>query len=147
MTEEKSTTRKTPAAKKTPATVAASSDSAVKAPAAKTAAPAAADKDLAVKAPAAKKAAPAAAEKKAPAKKAPPAAVEADSPQPPAATECATMADSATPVQPSPEDRYRMVQSAAYFIAEKDGFQHGRDAEYWARAEHEVAVQLGEAAA
>jgi hypothetical protein len=40
-----------------------------------------------------------------------------------------------------------MVQSAAYFIAERDGFQHGRDAEYWARAEHEVAVQLGEAAA
>ncbi|MBK7677709.1 MAG: DUF2934 domain-containing protein [Candidatus Accumulibacter sp.] len=146
MTEEKSTTRKTPAAKKTPATVAASSDSAVKAPAAKTAAPAAAEKDLAVKAPAAKKAAPAAAEKKAPAKKAPPAAVETDSPLP-AATECATTADPATPVQPSPEDRYRMVQSAAYFIAEKDGFQHGRDAEYWARAEHEVAVQLGEAAA
>jgi hypothetical protein len=42
--------------------------------------------------------------------------------------------------RPSAEERYRMVQSAAYFIAEKDGFQHGCDAQYWARAEREIAV-------
>jgi hypothetical protein len=59
-----------------------------------------------------------------------------------APTECA--APVAMPVKPSPEDRYRMVQSAAYFIAERDGFR-GADTDYWAQAEGEIAAQLGEA--
>ncbi|HRD93147.1 DUF2934 domain-containing protein [Accumulibacter sp.] len=36
-----------------------------------------------------------------------------------------------------------MVQSAAYFIAEKDGFQ-GDATAYWTQAESEIAAQLGE---
>ncbi|MQM31293.1 MAG: hypothetical protein CRU78_12555 [Candidatus Accumulibacter phosphatis] len=51
----------------------------------------------------------------------------------------------ATPVaeKPSAEERYCMIQSAAYFIAENDGFQ-GSSAQYWIDAEREVAARLGE---
>lgn len=45
--------------------------------------------------------------------------------------------------KPSPEERYHMVQAAAYFIAEKDGFQ-GCSVDYWLRAEQEIANRLGE---
>ena len=132
MTEEKATTKKTAAAKKSATGTAAAAPAA----ATEVAAPA--------KAAATKKAAAAAApEKKAPVDKvAPPPALEADSP--PAPTECAALPGVSG--KPSPEERYRMVQSAAYFIAEKDGFQ-GRDTDYWVRAEREIALQLGEAAA
>jgi len=44
--------------------------------------------------------------------------------------------------QPTPEERYRMVQTAAYFIAERDGFC-GCPTEYWAAAEIEIASRLG----
>lgn len=44
--------------------------------------------------------------------------------------------------QPSPEERYRMVQTAAYFIAERNGFG-GCPSEYWAAAELEIANRLG----
>lgn len=47
------------------------------------------------------------------------------------------------PTKPNPEERYRMVQAAAYFIAEKEGFQ-GCSVEYWHRAELEIAKKLGE---
>jgi len=132
MTEEKTTTKKTPAAKKSVTATAAA------APAATT------DAAAPAKAPTAKKAVAATApEKKAPAKKVVPTpALEAD--PPPAPTECAALPGVSG--KPSPEERYRMVQSAAYFIAEKDGFQ-GRDTDYWVRAEREIALQLGEAAA
>lgn len=46
-------------------------------------------------------------------------------------------------VQPTPEERYRMVEMAAYFIAEKHGFQ-GRSDAHWAAAEREIAQKLGE---
>ncbi len=36
-----------------------------------------------------------------------------------------------------------MIQSAAYFLAEKDGFR-GPAAQYWTLAEREIAAQLGE---
>lgn len=36
-----------------------------------------------------------------------------------------------------------MVQSAAYFIAENDGFQ-GSSADYWVQAERQIAGQLGD---
>jgi hypothetical protein len=46
-------------------------------------------------------------------------------------------------VKPTPEERYRMVETAAYFIAEQHGFQ-GRSDEHWAAAEHEIAARLGQ---
>lgn len=45
--------------------------------------------------------------------------------------------------KPSPEERYRMVETAAYFIAEQHGFQ-GRSDEHWAAAEHAIAIKLGQ---
>jgi hypothetical protein len=45
--------------------------------------------------------------------------------------------------KPSPEERYRMVETAAYFIAEKHGFQ-GRSDEHWAAAERAIALKLGQ---
>ncbi|MGA9666903.1 MAG: DUF2934 domain-containing protein [Gallionella sp.] len=44
--------------------------------------------------------------------------------------------------KPTPEERYRMVETAAYFIAERHGFQ-GRSDEHWAAAEREIAAKLG----
>jgi hypothetical protein len=44
--------------------------------------------------------------------------------------------------KPTPEERYRMVETAAYFIAEQHGFQ-GRSDEHWAAAEREIAAKLG----
>ena len=43
----------------------------------------------------------------------------------------------------SPEERYKMVQDAAYFIAERHGF-NGDSAYFWTLAEAEIASQLGE---
>ncbi|KFB69774.1 DUF2934 domain-containing protein [Candidatus Accumulibacter vicinus] len=134
MTEAKSTTKRAPAATKTTSTTATTS-TAVKTPATRAAT---------VKKPATTAAATAAPapEKKTTAKPAvAPVAADIEILQS-APTECATPA--AMPARPSPEDRYRMVQSAAYFIAEKDGFR-GRDTDYWAQAEGEIAAQLGEA--
>jgi hypothetical protein len=45
--------------------------------------------------------------------------------------------------KPTPEERYRMVETAAYFIAEQHGFQ-GRSDEHWAAAEREIAAKLGQ---
>src|SRR5512146_374790 len=44
---------------------------------------------------------------------------------------------------PTPEERYRMVQTAAYFIAERNGFQ-GCSTDHWVAAELEIATRLGE---
>jgi hypothetical protein len=38
----------------------------------------------------------------------------------------------------APEERERMVQYAAYHIAEKDGFQSGREKDYWLQAEKQI---------
>lgn len=43
----------------------------------------------------------------------------------------------------SSEHRYRMIETAAYFIAERNGFQ-GDSAEHWSAAESEIAQLLGE---
>lgn len=48
-----------------------------------------------------------------------------------------------TTAKPSPEERYRMVETAAYFIAEQHGFQ-GRSDEHWAAAEIAIAAKLGQ---
>ena len=45
-------------------------------------------------------------------------------------------------IMPSPEERYRMVETAAYFIAEQHGFQ-GRSDEHWVTAERQIAAKLG----
>ncbi len=45
--------------------------------------------------------------------------------------------------QPTPQERYRMVETAAYFIAQRNGFQ-GRSDEHWVAAEREVAAKLGQ---
>lgn len=74
--------------------------------------------------PAVKKAAAPAAEKKAPARKA-----------------AAAKARDRTGLPP--EERYRMVQTAAYFIAERNGFQ-GCSTDHWAAAELEISALLGE---
>ena len=46
-----------------------------------------------------------------------------------------------TSAKPTPEERYRMVETAAYFIAEQHGFE-GRSDEHWAAAEREIAAKL-----
>ena len=46
-------------------------------------------------------------------------------------------------VTPTLEERYRMVETAAYFIAEQHGF-HGRSDEHWAAAERAIAGKLGQ---
>ncbi|MDP1940653.1 MAG: DUF2934 domain-containing protein [Gallionella sp.] len=43
--------------------------------------------------------------------------------------------------QPSAQERYRMVETAAYYIAERSGFQ-GSTTEHWAAAEIEIAEKL-----
>lgn len=43
----------------------------------------------------------------------------------------------------SSEHRYRMVETTAYFIAERNGFQ-GDSAEHWSAAESEIARLLGD---
>lgn len=48
-----------------------------------------------------------------------------------------------TMVHPTPEERYRMVQTAAYFIAERNGFG-GCATDHWAAAELEIADKLGQ---
>lgn len=45
-------------------------------------------------------------------------------------------------VKVTPEEHYCMVQTAAYFIAERHGFQGNSD-EHWAAAEREIAARLG----
>jgi len=46
-------------------------------------------------------------------------------------------------VKPTPEERYRMVETTAYFIAERNGFQ-GESTDHWAAAEREIAAKLGQ---
>jgi len=47
----------------------------------------------------------------------------------------------ANTIKPLPEQRYRMVQDAAYFIAEKNGFKAG-SLDYWIAAEAEIDMLL-----
>lgn len=43
------------------------------------------------------------------------------------------------------EERWRMVAEAAYFIAEKRGFQGGDSSQDWVQAEQQIAALLGKA--
>lgn len=38
----------------------------------------------------------------------------------------------------SPEEHYRLLQSEAYRIAERDGFKEGKELDYWLMAEKSV---------
>ena len=38
----------------------------------------------------------------------------------------------------SKEELHQMIQTAAYHIAEKDGFKHGREHDYWVQAERQI---------
>ena len=82
--------------------------------------------------------------KKSPAKKA--VAKAAPAPKKPAAKSAPKAVRAAKPVAPkapapSPEDRYRMIEQAAYFIAERHGF-NGDSAYFWSLAEAEVNSRL-----
>jgi hypothetical protein len=76
--------------------------------------------------------------KKAPAKKAAP---KAAAPKKPAAKAVAKPAPAAKKPALSPEQRYQMIQDAAYFIAERHGFS-GDSAYFWSLAEAEINAKL-----
>jgi hypothetical protein len=97
-----------------------------------TAAPAAPAAPVAKKAVAKKTAA-----KKTVAKK---AAVPKTAPQPPLPDRAVTL----KPVsEVTPEERYRMIEEAAYYRAEKRGFAPGQEHEDWAAAVAEIDAMLG----
>lgn len=75
--------------------------------------------------------------------KAPPVKAGNDKADPATAVRAATKSTPKTAAKPTPEERYRMVETAAYFIAEQHGFQ-GRSDEHWAAAEREIAAKLGQ---
>ena len=78
-------------------------------------------------------------------KKSPTPAAEIKAPVKKAATTKAkpTAAAIKAVMDPTPEERYRMVETAAYYIAEQHGFQ-GRSDEHWAAAESQIAAKLGQ---
>ncbi len=75
--------------------------------------------------------------------KAPPVKAGNDKADPATAVRTAAKSTPKTAAKPTPEERYRMVETAAYFIAEQHGFQ-GRSDEHWAAAEREIAAKLGQ---
>ena len=88
--------------------------------------------------------------KKSPAKKAAPKAAPAAKPVAKAAPKAAVVAKpvvaakpAAAPKKPqvSSEQRYRMIQDEAYFIAERHGF-NGDSAYFWSLAEAEINSRL-----
>lgn len=58
-----------------------------------------------------------------------------------AAVKPKTVTKPRTAVQLSPEERYRMIELAAYFIAERHGFQ-GSAMAHWVEAEREITLRL-----
>ena len=87
------------------------------------------------KSPAKKAAAPKAAAAKKPAAKVAPVAPVAKS------APVAKVAPAAKKPELSPEQRYQMIQDAAYFIAERHGFS-GDSAYFWSLAEAELNAKL-----
>ena len=78
--------------------------------------------------------------KKSPAKKAAPKATAEKKPVAKVAP-VASKAPAAKKPEVTPEQRYKMVQDAAYFIAERHGF-NGDSAYFWSLAEAEVSARL-----
>ena len=100
---------------------------------AKTAAPAKARAARPAKAPAAKAAAAPVEKKKAAPRKAPAKAAAGSTGKPAKKAEVPAV---------TPEQRYRMIQDAAYFIAERNGFV-GDNHAYWLQAEQAIDAELG----
>lgn len=49
------------------------------------------------------------------------------------------------PQEPAPltaEEREKMIQVAAYHLAERDGFQPGKERDYWLQAEREINAMV-----
>ena len=42
----------------------------------------------------------------------------------------------------TPEQRYRMINEAAFLLAEKDGFRPGHELHYWVQAEEMIVQRL-----
>jgi len=78
--------------------------------------------------------------KKAAVKKAPAAAKPAATKKSPAKS-AEKVVEKQPVAQPSAQERYRMVETAAYYIAERSNFQ-GNAVEHWAQAEIEIAAKL-----
>ena len=78
--------------------------------------------------------------KKSPAKKAAPKAA-AEKKTIAKAAPVASKAPAAKKPEVTPEQRYKMVQDAAYFIAERHGF-NGDSTYFWSLAEAEVSARL-----
>lgn len=76
--------------------------------------------------------------KKSPAKKAAPKAVAAKKP---AAKAAAAVAAVSKKPAVTPEQRYKMIEEAAYYIAERHGFS-GDSAYFWSLAEAEISAKL-----
>ena len=81
------------------------------------------------------------AEKKPVAARKPVAAKKPTAARKPAAAKRATAEAAAPKWTPGPEERYRMVQQAAYFIAEQNKF-NGDPMDFWAAAEAQIARML-----
>lgn len=79
--------------------------------------------------------------KTSPAKTSPAKATPAKSAKPPAAKASTTAKPRSRSKAPTPEQRYKMTQEAAYYLAEKGGFA-GDAAEYWIRAEAQIDTLL-----
>lgn len=139
MVEEKKAVKKTAGGK-------SASSASVKAPAESAVWPFPAVEKKPAKAPAAKKPAAKAATEPAAKKPAAKAAKAAEKPAAKAAEKPAakkTPRKAAAKAAPSAQERYMMVQTAAYFIAERAGFQ-GCSTDHWAAAEVEIAQKLGD---
>lgn len=79
--------------------------------------------------------------KKSPAKKVAPKAAVKKPAAPKAPAKKAAPKAAPKKVALSPEQRYRMIQDAAYFIAERHGF-NGDSAYFWSLAEAEISSTL-----
>lgn len=51
-------------------------------------------------------------------------------------------APSLAPTAPTPEERWKMISDAAYYIAEKRGFVGGDPAQDWSEAERQIEEYL-----
>ncbi len=139
MVEEVKTVKKTVASKATKSTAKPAESAVWPFPEVENAPKAAAKKAAtAAKPAAAKPAAKAVAEKKTATAK--PAAKPVAEKKPAAAKSEIKPAEKKT-AQPSAQERYRMVETAAYYIAERSGFQ-GCTTDHWAAAEIEIAAKL-----
>lgn len=80
--------------------------------------------------------------KKATAAKAAETAVKKTTPKKTATAKAASAKTKSSPRKISAEERYKMTEVAAYFLAERNGFK-GNPVEYWEQAEAQISQLLG----